>query len=220
MQDNWESLVETAPMVPNTAMEVHQKAVTVLNYAKALIVNGREPATQATNDLAIIKTLGEELDKSRRELVDPLNAQVKTVNDAFRTLRAPLDEATTLLKGKLSDYDIAQRQAKARADEALRAHQAAQEAAAALEQTTGELTEVPEAKPMPSGTPLGNVYGATGDTHWREVWHCEVEDESLIPRDFMVPSRKLLLAAMSAGRREIPGLKIWSTNEPIVRRRG
>lgn len=50
-------------------------------------------------------------------------------------------------------------------------------------------------------------------------WKCEVTEERLIPRDYLIPDLKKLQAITKAmrGETKIPGLRVWKENQISVR---
>lgn len=88
-------------------------------------VTNEKEAKNAARWLESIKVTLEELDGERRGKVDPLNAQVKAINDAYRPARESLDKLLAILRDRLNAF--------ARAQEAARAAEAARLAAEAAE---------------------------------------------------------------------------------------
>jgi hypothetical protein len=88
------------------------------------VTNAKE-AKDAARWLESVKVTLEELDGERRGKVDPLNAQVKAINDAYRPARESLDRLLAVLRDRLNAF--------ARAQEAARAAEAARLAAEAAE---------------------------------------------------------------------------------------
>ena len=164
------------------------------------LVEGVEIATADDFSLAgdLVKVLSakeKEIDGLRKTAVDPLNAQVKAVNDMFRPSLERLRGLKVKVKGLMERYIIRQRAEQARL---LRAVVAAPVEAHA--EATAALVAATEAAPP-------KVQGIST----RSVWAWEVTNPGAVPEEFtvrMVDSAKVD-AAVAAGARSIPGLRIY-----------
>lgn len=72
--------------------------------------------------------------------------------------------------------------------------------------------------PLPEAQPAPIVPEPLKPAQTRKIWKCEVENQSLIPREFCTPSTVLLNAAVAKGVRVIPGCRIFQV-EDLVRSR-
>jgi len=72
------------------------EAITTIDSAEAEVV--------AVDALAFVKAINRNLDKARRELVDPLNERVKQVNDGFRPMTDRLTKIEDATKKALIDW--------------------------------------------------------------------------------------------------------------------
>lgn len=52
---------------------------------------------------------------------------------------------------------------------------------------------------------------------FREVAHFEIVDANEVPADYWQIDERKLGAAVRAGVRMIPGVRVWTTEEPAVR---
>lgn len=169
---------------------------------------------------------GKELDALRRERVDPLNAEVKHVNNLFRPMGDMLDRLTTRGKELLAGWQRQERARLAREQEEARkrADEVAAREAEAL--AAGDQASVEEAQreqvalelAAPREVPKGYKSDEATSTV-RERWVFEVVDAALVPRSFCVPDERAIRAAIAGGTRQIPGVNIYQEDQVVIRSR-
>jgi hypothetical protein len=214
--------------------------------ANKMIVATQDDVAAATNLLSIIKTSEKALEEQRTFLVKPLNDHVKTINNRFKLYSQPLERATTVLKNKilhfnremqrLREEELAKRR-KAEAEErarqeaeARRIREEAEAAAAAEALATGKPYEAPVIEtpqfvappappPAPSYQVQKTVRADLGTATAKKKWTYEIEDENLIPREYMTADLKKIGAVVKAGIRNIPGVRIFEEDTLQVRSR-
>ena len=71
---------------------------------------------------------------------------------------------------------------------------------------------VPEVQPQAK-----TIEADSGKVSFRTVWEHEVTDLGMVPRTYMVVDKRLLNEAVKAGERDIPGVRIFSREVPVVR---
>jgi len=135
------------------------------------------------------------LDKQRLEFVRPLTSFAKDVKSIADKARTPLEEAKAVLKSLMTGYVMKQRIAEEKRIEAEAQAQASNPFAAML------VAKQPE--PEELKTTASSV---------REEWRYEIENESLIPREFMTPDVTKIKVAVNANKAatSIPGIRVYS----------
>lgn len=116
----------------------------------------------------------------KESALKPMRESEKQIRDWFRPLEELLTQAVAVVKQKIGEYDLAnkqlQREAFARASEQ---HQAGNHIAARAEiQASNEHA----ARTGPKGTTT------------REVWEAQIVDASLVPREWCIPDEKRIAA--------------------------
>jgi hypothetical protein len=178
----------------------------IVKYAKAREVTNPDQLNGANNDLIIMRKLEKSVDQLRRQWVDPLNAQVKTINDTFKELSTPLTEADTLTVGLITKYnndvDAARKQAEDlnRQAEELARKQAAANNGVFTVDTTPVFVPAPVAK-------TNRVESGTVGT--RKTRKARVIDFSKLPDTYKLANERLLNTAASTGVKEIPGVEFY-----------
>lgn len=152
-----------------------------------------------------IENLKKTVEAKRKELVAPLNASVKEVNDYAKQINSPLLEASTHIRSKLIAWE--QKLERERRD-----------AAAALqkEKDAAELfgQDFTEQLPLKAKEKEIKDHRVTGT---RKEWTFEITDPNLVPREYCIPDPKLLRAAVLIGKRQIPGLNIFEQTKITIR---
>lgn len=186
-----------------------------------------------------IKGLQKKVEERRKQLVAPLNEQVAKINAYAKSLCEPLVQSETHLKNQLRAWDqileterqqaIAKLEAERQRKEAEIKALEQQRKAEAKEQSAGE-TELIRSELFVEASALqAQEQLQVRHTHAleqiaehkvagaRKVWTFEVVDESQVPREFLALDEKKVKAALAAGSRQIPGLKIFQETRITVR---
>jgi hypothetical protein len=170
-----------------------------------------------------------EIDAVRRSRVDPLNREVRNVNNLFAPITAALQELTARGKKLIRAWQAQERaraerereEARLRAEEAARREaealarsdaDALAEAEAARNEVSAALLETPP--PVPTG-----YRSEEATTTVRGRWVFEVVRPELVPAEYLTPNLQKIRAAVSAGVREIPGVSITQEDQVVVRAR-
>jgi len=155
-----------------------------------------------------------------------LNLHVQFINARFREWTAPLAEADGLVRQKYQAYQREQDRiaAEARAEEERRQSWLRErerlERAAALEDGQPEPQPIdPPAPVAPMPEPSRTVRSALGTTSTRKVWDFEVVDPEAVPNTFKTINEQAIRAAVRAGERRIPGVRVFQKDELAVRAR-
>lgn len=96
---------ELVPVDTSAAVtDVERQVAEARAQAEAITVHDEASAALATGVLREIKARRKAAEEKRRELVDPLNKTVKTINADFKVAMAPFDEADKIVRGKVQDW--------------------------------------------------------------------------------------------------------------------
>jgi len=147
------------------------------------------------------KQLKKEIESRRTKFTKPANALLSKFNSWFRPVKEALDGIKTVGGGKLSAYRAAQ---IAREQALIREAQAQAQASVDPELVRSVLLQASAAVPESTST-------------FVDRWVYEIEDENLIPREYLTPDLKKIgqEVAHKKDRTNIPGIKV--KNDPIIR---
>jgi hypothetical protein len=81
--------------------------------ARAIKVTDFASSADAINAAKQVKELSNQIEKKRKELVGPLNDQVKAINDYAKQILFPLVDAEAHIKAELRDFEIEQERVRA-----------------------------------------------------------------------------------------------------------
>ena len=168
---------------------------------RAAIYNVVSPQSEnhAYEILRQIAARKKELEKVRIAITKPLNASLKAANALFKEVKAPLDEANTILRNKILDFQAIQRK---KADKEMERREKIQASHEARGHETHEIAEV--APDVGKSTVI-------------KRWTYEVVDITKVPRDYLELNTGVTYRAVQSGVREIAGLRIYETEGLSVR---
>lgn len=165
------------------------------------------------------RAAGNHIDEKHKLVKAPYLEAGRACDAEKNRLRAPLDEAARKVSAIMNTY-VAKREAEARAERERIAADERAAADAAREAGEGEVAALAPAAPK-KVEPVRSDGGATVST--REVWNSQVEDfpKALKAVKSDPKVKEAIEAAIArlvrAGQREIPGVRIWSTQQAVAR---
>jgi hypothetical protein len=207
-----DEVIEGAIQDPKTK-EVEQRSTHLTTLAKNYqTISSVDEKDGAVVFLKEIKSAYNEAEKRRKFLVDPLNAHVKTINAEIKKFTEPLLTLEKNIKTAISDFVDAQERARqAEQNRLLLAAQKEQE----------EINKLAEAEgveaPIINVPMLNEVETHTDGATVKKVWTFEVADPAQIPREYLSPDLVAIGAAVKAGAREIPGVRVYQKSQVSVR---
>ncbi len=181
------------------------EAKTVLVEIQDYPITSQEDTKVFSGLLQDVKGRWKDIEAKRKSLTDPLNTVLKRINEMFSPPLTALKSAEVAIKSKLA---AAEAEARQRAQQALLA---ASEAAASADAEA--VTEAIEAHDTAVQIPQAE------GLQYRQLWTFEIENESLIPREFLIPDVRALkaLATAQKERASVPGVKFISQTSVVSR---
>lgn len=206
------ALLVIKPEANDEVLPIYAKALKLLDYAEKRVIATAEDIKPATDDLAIISTVKHTLEDKRKEYTQPLQVQVKTINEAFKILMAPIEQADQLTRGKILAYQKEQDRIRTE-QEYINAMKL--EAAEAEMRLKGELSESVNLVTISAEAPK-RVSTEMGSVTTRENWKWELTDINLLPNEYKIPDIAMLTAIAKKyhDQKQIPGVRFY--NEPII----
>jgi len=190
----------TGIAIQEQTQELMTQAQFIVKKARQMIVQDKDSLTAAVDFLGNIALAKKEMDSRRRFFTDPLNQQVKSINDLFRDYSEPLVEADKTVRSKVLAYQ---------AEEAKKAAEQQQKAYEEARATEGFV-------PIMGEEPEKTVRASAGSASTRQVWTFKIVDPSLVPDEYKLIDEKKIAAVVKAGIRQIPGVEIYSTSSLVV----
>jgi len=172
----------------------------VVEKAWSYFINTIEDVDDASSFLKEIKDMEKIVEDKRLTFTKPLNESLKNINDTFKKMREPLEQARGLVTEKILIW-------KRIEAEKIAAEQAAwrkiQEAEAELRVIRNE----PEVEVEP--ITVAPVVNKIGNMQTVKRWTHEIEDFNKVPDCFKMLNVVLIREEIRNGNRDIPGLKIY-----------
>ncbi len=178
------------------------EAETLVVRAEAIEISDDEDMEIAVNLLGGIATAKKRVEKQRKFFVEPLNWQVKKINELFHNFTDPLLKAERIIKQKVAAYHV-EKEKKAQ-----------EEMAKALAEAQKGDEIMPVIIP---DQPEKTVRAPTGSATIKKVWTFQVENPALVPEQYKVVDERKIRAAVAFGIREIPGVRIYLEPQVAVR---
>ncbi len=204
------AIIRIDPAADSSIAALHAEGLGLHAYAQTRNSQSVEDIALATDDLGLIAKLKKAIEQRRHEYVDPINAHLKAINDAFKQLVAPLEAADAVTRKKIMDYkrEEARKAAEIAEINRLRLEAARREA----ELNDGELSQPTALVEVPAAPPA-RVQATTADLGTAKVWKWELEEISKVPAEYLMIDATKVGKVVRAGVRDIPGIRIWPSHD-------
>ena len=206
------AIIKVKPEVDVEVKSFYEEALKLEQYAIVRVIATAEDLKPATDDLSIIAGVKKAMEEKRKEYVKPLQNHVQEINDAFKTLMRPIEEADRITRVKMLDFTKEQERIRLEQEEINRKRREAAEAEMELNGELSEpvnLVEVVPAAPKRVSTDMGS-------TGMVDHWKWEVVDFALLPDEYKVVDGSMLTAVAKKhhDQKPVPGVRFY--NEPII----
>lgn len=202
--------------VRSALAEYEPDIVAMVDEARALTVQDDAANVRAVELGNQARKLVKGIEDIRKKHVAPLNERVKDINAAAKVYTERLGEVETGLKRKIGVFQSQQELERRKAEE--QARQAIAEEQARLDALAKKNNVAPvvlEAVLPPE--PPRVVRTESGSSHQRQEWTFEVQDETQVPREYLMVDERKIREAVKAGIREIPGVRIFQKSITVFR---
>lgn len=92
------------PKIESELKVYESEIATERSRAEAIVIENDEQNAQATEYIGEMAGKMKAIEKLRKFFVDPLNAQVKSINSMFKPQIEAREEVVAIVKGKMADY--------------------------------------------------------------------------------------------------------------------
>ena len=171
-------------------------------------ITGESDLTLASEALTRITKHLKEWEQKRVEIVDPANKFVRSINQMWGRLVDPVKAEEARLRTMMSTF---------RASESERRRKEYQEGLKQVEEVFPGGSPIPEVvAPIPVDS-LKHVVTQNGTVHYANVRKWEVQDATLISKEYFILDESKIGKLVKAGIESIPGIRIWTEQVPVVR---
>lgn len=191
-------------------------ALDMERMAGNVVIKDSESNALAVTIAGHIKKTARKIEDACKSYVGPFNAHVKDVNALAGEIRLPLERAEKDLKKKLNAFAAQQELERRKSEETARKRaQEEQERLNREAEAAGvEAPVVPEVVEPEEPT---SVRTAGGTAYMQSRWTFGLEDLGKVPAEYLMLDERRVRAAIKAGVREIPGLKIFEQKSMAIR---
>ena len=173
---------------------VENKVSLLIKKVNSFVIENIDSVEVASNFLKVIKNMENKIENKRLEFTSPLNQSLKAINDTFRKLKEPLEQARKSLANKILFWRKEEEEKKRKEEDRRRK---IQEAHKKVGHEVKEIVELEKPK------------ATIGKTRARKVWTFKVIDFSKISDEFKIINTNEINQAIRNGIREINGLEIF-----------
>jgi hypothetical protein len=194
-------------------IEVRENVSAIVVQAGAVVIASAQDVEDASGILKSLAGAKKSLTAMRLFFVKPLNDQVSKINDMFKAIAAPAEEADVIVRGKILAYrqEVAERERK----EQERLNRLAE---ARMERAEKKAEETGAPVPAPIIPSVVSYQDKTiGSVTARKVWSYRIVDEAKVPREYLIVEPTLVRKAVREGARDIPGIEIFEEEQLAVR---
>jgi hypothetical protein len=187
-----------------------QQAREVLNLPGLDPIMGDEDLEAYSERAKALKGVVSVIEKARKAEKDQILKDGRTIDDFFKRLAKPLEDAANAVVSAINVWQRAKLEAerKRQAEEAAKAR----EEAPPFEGTP----RIVQAKPQEAARVVSSATGrvqAVASTVWRH----EVTDPQAVPRQYLMVNEAAIKAAVAGGARDIPGVRIFEDVRTAIR---
>jgi len=205
------ALIQIEPGMNPDVVNLLEQVMSIKEYADKREIAKPEDVEDATNDLSEIQKLKRAIEEKRKEYTDPLNTHLKDVNNAFKLLSEPLEQANQVTRQKVLAYnaEIERKRQEAEAIEREKLELARRE-----NELSGEHTVDLSPVDKPEDTP-DRVRTGVGMTSKMTIRKWEVLDITQVPPEYLMVDAAKVTKQVKAGIGAIAGIRIYE--EPTLR---
>lgn len=195
-------------------MDTHNKEIELvqdqtsraITAAKGLIIDSDAKMSEATDMLKKIKVVGKLITEKKELITKPLNQALKEARDMFRPFEEECDQAEREVKNKMITYQ--NEQERIRKIELQKIENRVEKGTMKVETAVKKIENVQEV--------TKSVQGQVGAVSTRIIKKVRITDESLIPREYLIPDLKKIEQVAKAGV-AIPGVEVYEEKSISVR---
>lgn len=179
--------------------ELKPQVLFVRRAAEDLVIASEEDMAKGADLLDAVKKVEAVIIGRKEQITRPLMVALASARDLFKPLEIGHTEAKKTIKQKMLDYSIAE-------EERINKEKARVEAR--VEKGTMR-TDTAIKKLEGIGDASKSFSGSTGKTSIRTVTKVRIVDESLLPREYLVPDMQKIQEAVLKQKLSVPGVETF-----------
>jgi len=186
------SLKEVAIIPPEKELKEYKSQVSfVQKAADDLVVTSKEDLEKGAELLNAVIKVEKVITERKNAITKPLMASLASIRDLFKPLEAGPAEAKKTIKAKMLDYTIAEEE---RVDkEKARVEARVEKGTMRTDTAIKKLEDI----------------GDAPKTNLRKVTKVRIVDESLLPREYLIPNLTAITEAVLKQKINVPGTEVY-----------
>lgn len=190
---------ETQRKIEQHALQVER----LLDYAKSYNVISNWSAEEAISIAGEAKKLHKLIETARKDITEPHRKVVNKVNDTAKVFTEKLKAVEDIIKQKVETWKRIIEEKNKATEEALKKM---------TDSMGSDVSLYVDNAPK-------YVRGDGAMSYETTQWKFDVEDLSIVPREFLTIDEEKVKLSVKMGTRTIPGLKIYSEQKTIIKSR-
>lgn len=187
-----------------------QQAADVLALEPLAPIFSDEDAEAYSERAKTLKGVSGAIEKARKAEKDQILKDGRTVDDFFKALAKPVEDACQAILVTLNAFQ------RKKLEEERRRQREAEEAARAAVTPFDDTPVRPRAEPVTAARVVSSATGKVAATT-RRVWRHRVTDLDKVPRQYLMVNDAAIKAAVAGGVRDIPGVEIFEDVQTAIR---
>lgn len=189
--------MDTVIALPSKEVEQTNKQILALqDTALSLVLKSPADLEIAAEFLGRVKSVESVVVSRREEITRPIMSGLASIRDLFKPLEAGLKNAKEIVKTKVAAYQTAEEE---RID--------AERARIAARVKKGTLRVDTALKKLDS---VGEIQKKVGKMQTRKITKVRIMDETMIPREYLVPNMTKITEAVLRGGIDVPGVEKYT----------
>jgi hypothetical protein len=193
-------------MAKNELAVVEKKLSPIVAAAQSLEIKTPKDMTEATDVLSKLNKIGDAMEAEKEKTMRPALDTVNAIRAQWKPFETVYKESIALIRGKMSAYQTEQLRLKKEAD---------QKIADRVGDGRGKFTPETAVRKMEENTgPADAVATDAGLVKFRTDKKLKIMDETMIPREYLIPDEKKILEDLKKGK-SVMGCIIEEIQVPI-----
>lgn len=180
--------------------EIKQQVSVVQLQANALNVTNQDESDVATELLHNVKQAEKFIDEKKTSITRPLMQSLASIRDLFKPLESNLKDANQIIKSKILAWTIEEQDKKDKEAERL-----------------AKRVEKGTMKASTAANKLATINEASPKSNVRSRTILDITDETIIPREWLVPDRIKITEALKRQGAVIPGCCLKEIKEVFAK---